>query len=302
MSNSVSVIVPSYNGAKKLPNILKALSGQTYQDFELIVVLDGSTDNSAEVVKPFADKFKNFRLIDRDNGGRAVARNTGAKAAEGELLIFFDDDMRPTPSCVEMHVEHHKDYTSSLLVGNASEDLKLSKTDIQKYRAYLSRKWILNLKPKEKLSEERFFLAAANFSLPKLIFYELEGFDDNLNDAEDFDLGIRAFIKKIPIYFDKENIAWHDDFITMASYIKRQQQYKKSHEVLKALKPELYAQFNQYEYQKVSGVKKSIYWVFSHDMWVWSVDNFNWLKVFPRQLRYKLYDIIITAKAVHFPS
>ena len=296
--------MPSYNGAKKLPNILQALSEQNHQDFELIIVLDGSNDNSLEVIEKMNLKFKDFKILERQNGGRAMARNTGAKEAKGDLLIFFDDDMRPTNQVIALHQKRHQEQKDIILVGNPIEDYKAVQNDIQKYKAQLSRKWASPFEGKAniKLNDKNVFLTAANFSIPAKLFWQLNGFDERLTDAEDFDLAVRATQKQIPIYFDTSIIAWHDDFISLKSYINRQKQYKKSHETLKKLKPELYAEFNQYEYKQIGFFKKIIYKFFSLSCWVWSVDNFNWLKIFPKKIRYKLYDIIITGKSVYFPS
>ena len=303
----LSVIIPSYNGAQKLPSLLQALSQQSYQDFETLIVLDGSTDNSEEIIQTCPSKPSTLRMIKRSNGGRATARNTGAKEAKGELLIFFDDDMRPTPRTVAQHLAHHTHYTQSILVGSQLEDKEVLRTDIQHYKAYLSRKWAKPLVQQEgsdlqPLSKDQLFLTAANFSIPKELFWQLEGFDERLTDAEDFDLAVRAFESNIPMYFKQEILAWHDDFINLQAYIRRQRQYKRSHEKLQELKPDLYQNFNHYESQSVGRFKKWVYSLFAQKFWVWSVDQSNWMKLLPKKLRYKIYDIIITGFAVHFPQ
>jgi GT2 family glycosyltransferase len=147
---------------------------------------------------------------------------------------------------------------------------------------------------------DKFFLTSANCSLNKQLFEQLGGFDEKLTDAEDYDLGKRAIEQGIAIYFNPEIIGWHDDFITCRSYIKRQQQYQQAHQRLKELYPERYA-YNQYAYKPAKGIKKLIYKFFAGWFWVNVVDKFNFLKILPQSLRYKIYDIIITANAVHFP-
>src|SRR6185369_7237614 len=93
MEMKASVIIPTYNGAKKIAVTLDALCKQTAEDFETIVVIDGSTDNTLEVAQQFSSKLQELRIIQRPNGGRAVARNTGAAEAKTGVLIFFDDDV-----------------------------------------------------------------------------------------------------------------------------------------------------------------------------------------------------------------
>ena len=138
----VSVVIPTYNGANKIPNVLRALEKQTIQDFETIVVIDGSTDNTVEVLRALNLTLKSFRIIEQENKGRAAVRNKGGQEAKGDLLIFFDDDMRPEPDCISQHVLHHENINkSTIAVGRSAEDVKLCITDFHFYRAYLSDKW-----------------------------------------------------------------------------------------------------------------------------------------------------------------
>src|SRR5690242_9446 len=104
-----TVIVSTYNGAEKLPGLLDALLAQTMKDFELLVVVDGSVDNSADILRHYQNRFESFRAVFQKNGGRANVRNRGMREATAELLIFYDDDMLPPPSAIERHLEVHRD-------------------------------------------------------------------------------------------------------------------------------------------------------------------------------------------------
>jgi GT2 family glycosyltransferase len=298
-ADSLSIIIPTYNGVGKILNVLQALEKQTFTDFEVIVVVDGSTDNTLQVLTGYNFSFEHFRVIEQENRGRAGSRNRGATEAEGKLLIFFDDDMRPLPDCVEWHVQHHQKYLQTIAVGDVPEDLVLMQTDFQHYKAHLSRKWTLPLQENEGIMQNP-YLTAANFSIPKSLFDQLGGFDERLTDAEDFDLAVRALRKEVPVYFLPQAIGWHDDFITCRSYIRRLRQYQKAHEQLRQLKPEFYPQHQQYQAAPKKGWKKEVYRLFSYDFWVRWVDDTGFLLILPRQFRYQLYDLITTAQAVHF--
>jgi len=87
-----SVVVCTYNRAHLLPGAINAILGQNFDDFELIIVDDGSADETADVVANMSDS--RIRYIHRDNGGLSAARNTGIEASTGELIIFIDDDDR----------------------------------------------------------------------------------------------------------------------------------------------------------------------------------------------------------------
>lgn len=297
----ISVIIPSYNGAKKLPNILQALAKQSYQDFETIIVIDGSNDNSIEILTQNTNwELKDFKYITQPNGGRANVRNNGVKHATGNLLIFFDDDMRPQKDCVKKHLEHHNIYEQyNILVGNVPEDLEKMTTDFQQYRAKLSRIWVKDLSPAPFLMKTP-FLTGANCSMTKATFELLGGFDELLTDAEDFDLAVRAFEQKIPLYFDIDNVAFHDDFVSCNTYIKRLRQYRKSHQYLSALKPSLYQKYPYHTPSKLTFFKKIIYGFFAKKSWINTIDKGNWIKIFPQKIRYKIYDLATTALGTYF--
>ena len=90
-----TVVVPNYNGARLLPVVLGALRGQSFHDFEVIVVDDASTDDSVAVIER---DFPDVRLIaNRRNGGFVQACNTGAAAARGKIIVLLNSDTEPEP-------------------------------------------------------------------------------------------------------------------------------------------------------------------------------------------------------------
>lgn len=90
---AISVVIPTYNRAQRLPVMIEALLGQTLHDLEVIVVDDGSEDETREVVTAITDP--RVRYVSRPNGGISAARNTGAAQARGRAVVFIDDDDRP---------------------------------------------------------------------------------------------------------------------------------------------------------------------------------------------------------------
>ena len=98
----VSAIIPVYNGARYLRAALESVFAQTYRPFEVIVVDDGSTDDSGVI----AQSFKEVRYIHQENRGVAVARNNGIEAARGEFFAFLDQDDLWTPQKLQLQVSH----------------------------------------------------------------------------------------------------------------------------------------------------------------------------------------------------
>jgi glycosyltransferase involved in cell wall biosynthesis len=99
MTPRVSVILPAYNRAQLLPRAIGSVLAQTHADFELIVVDDGSTDNTEAVVRRLADP--RIRYLRRRNGGPGAARNTGIATARGEFVAFQDSDDEWLPHKLE---------------------------------------------------------------------------------------------------------------------------------------------------------------------------------------------------------
>ncbi len=95
----ISVIIPLYNKETSVEQSIRSVLNQTYQDFELIVVDDGSTDNSLDVVRQIQDD--RILIIEQENGGPGKARNTGVAHAQGEWILFLDADDELVPDALE---------------------------------------------------------------------------------------------------------------------------------------------------------------------------------------------------------
>lgn len=87
-----SVIVPVYNVEKYLAQCLDSILSQSFKDYELIVVDDGSKDNSGKICDEYAEKDSRVKVIHKINGGLSDARNAGTKAAQGEYIVYIDSD------------------------------------------------------------------------------------------------------------------------------------------------------------------------------------------------------------------
>ncbi len=87
-----SLVVPVYNVEDYVLKCLKSIDSQSYKNYEVIIVDDGATDNSANIIKKFIKNKKNFKYYQKENGGLSDARNYGVKYASGDYLLFIDSD------------------------------------------------------------------------------------------------------------------------------------------------------------------------------------------------------------------
>ena len=92
MENMISVIVPVYNVAAYLPECLESILDQDYENLEIILIDDGSTDGSSEICDKYAERDLRIKVIHQKNGGAANAKNAGLRIASGEYLSFVDSD------------------------------------------------------------------------------------------------------------------------------------------------------------------------------------------------------------------
>ena len=98
----VSAIIPTYNRAKTIERAVNSVLAQTWKEMEIIVVDDGSTDQTVEILKAYGTQI---RVIRQQNGGASAARNTGIKAATGEIISFLDSDDEWLPLKTERQVK-----------------------------------------------------------------------------------------------------------------------------------------------------------------------------------------------------
>ena len=113
----ISIVVPVYNIADYLHYAIDSLLKQTYQNFEVILVNDGSTDDSPQLCEDYAQKYENIHVFHKENGGLSEARNFGVSKASSDWIFFLDPDDYLEDYTLELivkiHEEHHADLIST---------------------------------------------------------------------------------------------------------------------------------------------------------------------------------------------
>ncbi len=180
----VSVVIPAYNSEQTICETIESVLNQTFSDFEVIVVNDGSQDDTVAVVKTINDS--RVRLIDYPNAGAAASRNRGAEQARGELLAFLDADDLWTPDKLEAQV--------AALDKNPQASVAYSWTDfIDANSQFL---WPgLHISESgyvlERLLVVNFIENGSNTLIRKEAFRRVGGFDDSFESSEDWELWLR---------------------------------------------------------------------------------------------------------------
>ena len=116
----VSVIIPVFNAGKNVENCIQSLLNQTYKNFEILIIDDGSTDNTLTILEKY-ERNKKIKVIHQTNSGVSTARNLGISEANGKYIGFVDADDRVRPNYLEdlvVAIETEK----NIDVANAAED------------------------------------------------------------------------------------------------------------------------------------------------------------------------------------
>lgn len=102
MNHLISVIVPVYNAEKYISKCIDSILSQTFKDFELILINDGSTDNSDLICGKYASIDNRVKVFHKQNGGAGSARNLGVQKAVGDWIMFVDADDWIEPECLDI--------------------------------------------------------------------------------------------------------------------------------------------------------------------------------------------------------
>lgn len=143
----ISVIIPLYNKAHTIVNTLNTVLNQTYQNFEIIIVNDGSTDNGIEVIKQNFNDSR-IRIINQSNAGVSAARNRGIQESHGTWISFLDADDEWMPDYLE---------TVAQITNNCNDNLIIITGRFQQNFKTKIRSFNIPKKYKDKISEIKFF-------------------------------------------------------------------------------------------------------------------------------------------------
>ena len=191
---NVSVIIPTYNRAYFLKEAIESVLNQDYSDLELIVVDDGSTDNTKEVIESFKGKLKYFY---QSHKGVSCARNAGLKLAQGDFIAFLDSDDLWKKKKLKVQVEFMKSHSDIMVC--YTEEIWIRKgirvNPKKKHKKYSG--WIFDKVVPICL------LSLSSTLFRKEIFDEVGIFDETLPVCEDYDLGLRIACK-YPIHLIEE--------------------------------------------------------------------------------------------------
>ena len=181
---AVSVVVPTYNHSQYVLQALDSAFAQTFGDYEVIVVNDGSPDDTQEVLGPLVTAGQ-IRYIEQANHGQAAARNVGIAAARGEFIALLDDDDLWPPDKLEWQVEVLRSTPEAVLVYGSAEMMGDQEGGLYPLDNG-PRGWVQDV-----LRYKTFILSPGQALIRRQAIIDAGGFDESIWGADDWDLYIR---------------------------------------------------------------------------------------------------------------
>ena len=184
-----SVIVPVYNTSKYLEKCIKSLINQTFKNYEVIIINDGSTDNSEEILTLYANKYNFIKLFSKKNGGLSDARNFGVEKCTGEYIVFLDSDDYFEENTLEIINEKLTDediFGYGISYVDTNEQIIKTVCFEQMFK-------ITGVDALEKLIDEKKLFEAAGLYAYKTSFFKKNNFKYELNKFHE-DFGLTPYI------------------------------------------------------------------------------------------------------------
>lgn len=205
-----SVVIPTYNRLGRLRHVITALEQQTYPSdaYEVIVISDGSTDGTDAYLEALSCKMR-LRWFPQANRGPAAARNAGIGKADGEFIVFIDDDVVPEAQLLAEHARSHREASQDVVVLGpllTPEGFEMApwvrweqEMLMKGYRALLRGDW--------PASARQFY--TGNASLRRTHIVAAGGFDEGFRRAEDVELAYRLANKGLDFVFNIQAAGMH---------------------------------------------------------------------------------------------
>lgn len=233
MNPKISVIVPVYNVEKYLCSCIDSILAQTFTDFELLLIDDGSRDKSGEICDEYANKDCRVKVFHKENGGVSSARNLGIDESKGEYLFFVDSDDIISIFYIEMFVNYIKKNDSVCVVCKYTNRLSLLKNQIDSIKTkemtsseFLDEIWI---------SEGKLDGYLWNKMFKRKILIDLNiRFDEKVSIWEDMLFVVEYFVNISTVVFVDAVLYYYRD--TMNSAVKQHGTSKKIEKIFVCLK------------------------------------------------------------------
>jgi glycosyltransferase involved in cell wall biosynthesis len=224
----VSVVIPTFNAAEYLSEALESVLSKTYKDFEIIVVDDGSTDNTAEVVTSFKNRCKINYIYQKNSGGPSMPRNVGIEAAKSRYIVLFDSDDILMPdflaSCKKLLDKRPELGLVFTNFSKCNENGHITQKSVLDSYDFFQKLKKIKLDRNCYIIPRKIAFSALIYGdfigrgviVPKKVFHSIGNFDEKLTNGQDKDMWLRVtrkydigYVEMIGHYYRKWEGAIH---------------------------------------------------------------------------------------------
>lgn len=238
----VSIIIPVYNVEKYIKDTLESVVNQSLKDIEIIVINDGSTDNSQLIIDDYCKKYKNIISIIKKNSGVSSARNTGIKIAKGKYIAFLDsDDILPKDS-IELRYKAAIENNADIVTGGAFK--------FNSNREWPIKNYFLGNGYRDVVFDEKLFYTMVNWNkLFKKELIKYIEFDERLTYGEDQVFVTKSYFKAQKVYCIDSNLYYYreresEGSLTQLIFNNPYKVLKQSKLIWEIIKDEIESNFN----------------------------------------------------------
>lgn len=186
----VTIVIPCYNQSHFLGEAIKSVLGQTYENYEVIVVNDGSTDETSEV----AMSFNNVKVIEQNNMGLSASRNVGLSKSNGEFIVFLDSDDKLLPQALEIGVKSLEDRPECAFVSGFCDRISFDGSYLPTYQPIIDESDYYM-----SLLRSNYIWAPSNVMYRREVFEKTPGFNTEVSPAADYEIYLRI-ARLFPVY------------------------------------------------------------------------------------------------------
>ena len=208
----VSVLIPTHQRRRALRTVLESLAHQTVEPsaYEVVVATDACSDGTQEMINTLEVPYE-LRRVEPQGRGRSAAVNAALSAAQGEVAIVLDDDMRVVPAFVERHRAHHPPGSRRCVLGAVPVELDEGSTHAARYVKDKFDRHLARLSDPEHLALPRSFFTG-NASLRVEVLSEVGGFDESFGiyGNEDVELSLRLRKAGVELGYDPDALAYQE--------------------------------------------------------------------------------------------
>ena len=190
MIDLVTVIMPVYNASKYLDKSIQSILNQTYKDFKFIILNDGSTDNSLDIIKKYSDTDSRIELVDKPNTGAASSFNYGLKICNSKYIARMDSDDISMPDRLHVQINYLEKYKNIDVLGSAIKTIDENDNELKSiffpdnYSDIIDRMDLTSP------------IANPSAMIKKSVFEDIGDLDTNTDPADDYDFLVKAVVNK----------------------------------------------------------------------------------------------------------